>query len=135
MSSVHTKEAIIHHFPLPLEIVDIVKSFVFYDIKTANIIKKTKYNKLILTKVINESNVNNHVIEQQRDFIELDHENMLFEPSGIWTFGYIGHPIETLQIDQVKFCLNCGNYISGIYHMRITCNCENNTIELPEFFH
>jgi len=135
MSSVHIKEVIIHHFALPLEIGDIIKSFVFYDIKTANIIKRTKLNKLLLTNVINESTENNYIVEQERNLIEMDFENMLFEPLGIWMFGYINHPIETLQIDQVKFCLNCGNYMCGIYHMRITCNCENNTIELPEFFY
>jgi len=134
MSSIHTKEAILLHLASPLEIIDIIKSFVFYDTKTANEIKQIKYYKKHVIAVINESTENNYVVEQQRDIIALDPENILFEPSGIWTFGYIGHPTETLQMVQIKFCLSCGNYMCGIYHPRITCNCESNTIELPAFF-
>ena len=134
-SEIHIKEAILLHLTLPTELINIIKSFVFYDIKTANEIKKTKHQKLLVITAINESTENNYIVEQERDAIAMmDEENMLFQPSGIWLFGYINHSIETIQMGQVKFCLTCGNYISGIYHQQITCNCQNNTIELPDFF-
>jgi len=133
-SIIHIKEATLLHLALPIEVTDIIKSFVFYDIKTANTIKETKRRKLLVITTINESTENNYIVEQERDAIAMmDVENMLFQPSGIWLFGYINHPIETIQL-QIKFCLTCGNYISGIYHEQISCNCQNNTIELPDFF-
>lgn len=136
MSSViYTKEAILQQLILPLELVDIIKSFVFYDIKTANAIKETKQHKMRFITAINESTENNYVVEQERDAImAMDDENMLFQPSGVWLFGYINHPIETIQMGQIRFCLTCGNYMSDIYQQQITCNCENHYIELPEFF-
>lgn len=134
-SIIHTKEAILTQLDLPFELVDIIKSFVFYDIKTANAIKQTKRYKMRVITAINESTENNYVVEQERDaIIEMDAENMLFQPSGIWLFGYINHPIETIQMGQIRFCLTCGNYISDIYHRKIICNCVNHYMELPEFF-
>jgi hypothetical protein len=64
MSLIHTKEAILLHLAPPLEIIDIIKSFVFYDIKTATAIKQTKYYKKRVIEVINESTENNYVVEQ-----------------------------------------------------------------------
>lgn len=134
-SAIHTKEAILLQLVLPTELINIIKSFVFYDIKTANEIKQTKIFKLRFITAINESTENNYVVEKEREnIIAMDVENMLFQPSGIWLFGYINHPIETIQMGQVEFCLTCGNYISEIYHQQLICNCQNNTIELPDFF-
>jgi len=133
MTSIHTKECIIQQLSLPIELTDIIKSFVFYDIKTATTIKQTKKHKKCIVSSINETTFSGYKTENNRDIIETDDENYLFERSDIWLFGYINHPIETVQF-QCIFCLVCGKYKNGIYNDAIVCNCVNDNENLPEFF-
>ena len=75
-------------------------------------------------KTINEATFSNLRSMYQRELLEMDMENMIFD-IGYWCFGYINHQTETLQF-QVNICNKCGNYETDIYIQRIKCNCNEN---------
>ncbi len=138
MSSIqhqHAKEATMNLLSLPTEIIDTIKSFSFYDINTANEIKKTKACKHQLMRIFKEATHSNYKTTIQRMFLEMDDENMLFQESENWRFGFLYHPKETLYIGTQN-CLQCGNYVSILYTHPIQCRCNRHIqpFNLPSFF-
>ncbi len=131
----HAKEATMNHLRLPMEIVDTIKSFTFYDINTAKKIKKTKAYKRILMRIFKEANYSNYKTTTERMFLEMDEENMVFQEGDIWRFGFVNHPRETLYIESQN-CLQCGNYVSTFYTHPIQCKCNRQIqlFNLPSFF-
>jgi hypothetical protein len=68
-------------------------------------------------------------------FLEMDDENILFQESENWRFGFLYHPRETLYIGTQN-CLQCGNYVSTVYPLPIRCKCDRHMLlfNLPSFF-
>ena len=133
----HAKEATIGNIQLPMDLINIVKSFVFYDIKTATIIKKVKECKKNTMKTITDATFSNYKKTLQQELLEYDEANMIFS-DGTWSFVYINHPTESHQI-QSENCTKCGDYVSEMYPLCIKCNCtvvenHNDFINQYEFF-
>ena len=108
------KEMIINQFSVPNELVDIIKSFAFYDIETAMFIKQVKSQKSTLCKSISVADCN--------------HRNTGFDSHPYhWWFGYDIYGDtniygETLQLQGAN-CVKCGEYMNEIYPDRIRCKC------------
>lgn len=98
--SIITKQIIINKLPLPDELIDIIKDYVFY-----NIINKTKKIKKIIMPIV--------------DTIRIPHKTQLIWISKKHAYGN----------DRAEFCLNCGDYLWS-YTCRITikviCVCDIN---------
>lgn len=105
-----------------MEIINIVKSFTFYDINTAKIMKNVKKYKKICMKTILDATFSNYKSTLQKELLEDNEENMMFH-DGYWRFGYLNHPTEIHQL-QTENCTKCGNYICEIYSECIKCNCR-----------
>jgi hypothetical protein len=75
----HIKEATMNSLHLPIEVIDIIKSFTFYDIYTANEIKKVKVYKNIFIKTLNEACYSDYKRTISRELLEMDDENILFD--------------------------------------------------------
>ena len=103
---------------LPYSILDLIKSFLFYDTKTYKIIENTKLNKGKMLYIINNitlSRANN--FDDHSDYSDnLEH----------WAFGYF--PNEKICMQAVN-CYYCGNYIShskddDLFSHNIYCKCD-----------
>ena len=68
-----------NYLHLPKEVIDIIKSFTFYDIYTANEIKKVKVYKNIFIKTLNEACYSDYKRTISRELLEMDDENILFD--------------------------------------------------------
>lgn len=121
LSQQHAKEITINALPIPFEIVDIVKSFVFYDMKSASIIKETKKHKKLTNRKIMEATFSNRKKTEEREYLEMDPDNMIFNDNS-WRFGYLYHSTEDIQIQGTN-CAICGNYECQIYPASIRCHC------------
>ena len=75
----HIKEATMNSLHLPMEVIDIIKSFTFYDIYTANEIKKVKIYKNIFIKTLKEACYSDYKRTISRELLEMDDENILFD--------------------------------------------------------
>lgn len=75
----HIKEVTMNSLRLPMEVIDIIKSFAFYDIHTANEIKKVKIYKNIFIKTLNEACYSDYKRTISRELLEMDDENILFD--------------------------------------------------------
>lgn len=74
----HIKEVTMNYLRLPMEVIGIIKSFTFYDIYTANKIKKVKFYKNIFVKTLNEACYSDYKRTISRELLEMDDENILF---------------------------------------------------------
>jgi hypothetical protein len=130
----YAKEATMNNLCLPIEIINIVKSFTFYDINTATKMKKVKKYKQKCMKTILDATFSNYKTTLQKELLEYNEENMAFY-DGYWRFGYLNHSTETHYI-QTENCTKCGNYVSEIYPQCIKCKCTvvENLISQYEFF-
>ena len=100
------KKILINKIALPNEILDHVKSFIFYD----NVTSHSRMHKSLLCKVILEAQSKN---------------NSIWPGDTHWGFSYYEHPCEDLQLQAVN-CPSCGNYkISNNEQLNgfIMCNC------------
>lgn len=143
MSNQHFKELLTNSIPLPHDIINVIKSYAFYDIKTANILKHVKFFKQKTNELIREA-LTNSTIDQ---LVSIQEENPLlhiyssmtlsrFMPilhdilhihanyPDSWGFGFILHPTETLQIQGYN-CLKCGNYKIMRPLDKICCFCQD----------
>jgi hypothetical protein len=75
----HIKEATMNSLRLPMEVIDIIKSFTFYDIYTANEIKKVKVYKNRFIKTLKEACYSDYKRTISRELLEMDDENILFD--------------------------------------------------------
>ena len=111
-----TKLLHINRLYLPVDILEYIKPYLFYDVKTYEIIQNIKIQKQIINILINEA---------------LSRKNSLYYspyPIGFpdfvedWVFGFPGdHVTERLQM-QATNCYDCGNYKDDpnmIYHRHI----------------
>ena len=116
------KQLIINQFKLPMELVDIVKSYCFYDVETAERIKKYQ--------------------EVKRDLLEEFERSLVFQSSeddGCWAVKFWrmdeededeedADPYEHLMI-AAGVCLKCGEYehCFGLQEIpeRIMCACSH----------
>lgn len=118
---------------LPYSILDIIKSFIFYDIKTYETIINTRLNKekflyLIDNALFNRANNFDNMSEYSDN---LEH----------WAFGFGENSDEKLSMQAIN-CYYCGNYIlhSGdetFFSDNIYCICENDNdddFEDSEYF-
>ena len=103
---------------LPFFILDIIKSFLFYDIKTYEIIQNTKLNKGKMLYLINNMGLSrSNNFDDHSDYSDnLEH----------WAFGYF--PNEKICMQAVN-CYYCGNYISHskddeLFSHNIYCKCD-----------
>jgi len=138
MSSIqyqHLKEITMNQLCLPIEIIDIIKSFTFYDINTANEIKKTKTHQKQVNRLLREVKYSNYKTTLERMSLEMDEDNMIFKPNEKLRFGFILHSTETVYIESYN-CLQCGNYMSTLYASAIQCKCNRQMqiFNLPAFF-
>ena len=117
----------INRINLPYELLDIIKSYLFYDIKTYNIIQNSKTQKRIMNNLINSAQMSraNHFG---------NHPNYTDDEEG-WVFGFGSeHPTEYIQLQAIN-CYYCGNYIQHThyyelnYPKRIYCSCPENQEE------
>jgi hypothetical protein len=107
---------------LPFSILDIIKSFLFYDIKTYEIIENTKLNKEKFLYLIDNSFLNrSNNFDDMSDYSDnLEH----------WAFGFGENSDEKLSMQAIN-CYLCGNYIlhsgnENLFSDNIYCKCENN---------
>ena len=103
---------------LPFCILDIIKSFLFYDIKTYKIIQDTKLNKEKMLYLINDA-----VFSRANNF---DDHPYYSDNGEHWAFG--GYLDEKIAL-QAENCYYCGNYISHskdptIFSDNIYCKCD-----------
>ena len=103
---------------LPFCILDIIKSFLFYDIKTYEIIQNTKLNKGKMLYLID-----NAVLSRANNF---DDHPYYSDNEEHWAFG--GYLDEKIAL-QAKNCYYCGNYISHskdntLFSDDIYCKCD-----------
>ena len=105
---------------LPREILDMMKSYLFYDKKTYNIIQNAKKQKQITNGLINNAEMSraNHFRNNPN----------YYEEDEFWAFGFSAHhPTENLQLQAIN-CYYCGNYKEHYnsyihYAERIYCIC------------
>ena len=103
---------------LPNCILDLIKSFLFYDIETYKIMQNTKLNKEKMLYLINNitfSRANN--FDDHPDYSDNEEH---------WSFG--GYPNEKIEL-QAENCYYCGNYITHskdpiIFSDNIYCKCD-----------
>lgn len=107
---------------LPFCILDIIKSFLFYDIKTYETIINTKLNKEKFLYLIDNSFINrSNNFDDMSDYSDnLEH----------WAFGFEENSDEKLSMQAIN-CYSCGNYIlhsgdESLFSDNIYCKCENN---------
>lgn len=112
------KQLLINSLNAPVELLDIIKSYCFYDKKTFEMIQYAKLLKertnVIIKRAISRAN-------------NFDNDPEYHEDDGHWFFGYYDE-IEKIQI-QATNCRFCGNYlyfhyIDTFYHSpMIHCQC------------
>jgi hypothetical protein len=118
------------NLPIPFELVDVIKSFAFYDKVTA----KTMKQKKMVTKMIQ----NAYSTKTMKYMGENDgnwafwahHSDPDFEN---YKWKEIGTDSEAIQFQGV-FCLSCGNYRIPFDYDKIQCHCAANVLE-DEWFH
>lgn len=118
---------------LPIEVINIIKSFAFYDIKIASQIKNVKEMKKQLNNVVREALTDASLTdllsdtpsENLRQLFSMYNLNDLMHMRmyGSWGFGFIQHPVERVQFQGYN-CSKCGNYRTHIYSDNICCFCE-----------
>jgi len=133
------KQMTVNRLNFPRELKDIIRSYCFYDIKTADIIEFIQNQKKeIVTKIklalysrkngyyflqkFNLSYNNNNINDNIND------NNEINDTIGHWVF-YIGN--DESQIQAIN-CIICGNYINhnnnfNLYK-NIKCNCHSNIL-------
>ncbi len=145
MTNPYYKEFLTNNIVLPSEIVNIIKSYAFYDIKTANLLKNAKLTKRKVNNFIREA-LSNSTFDMISE-ISLDQPNniimpiinyvpimnlidiMEMAPPGGWGFGFINHPTETVQLQGYN-CLKCGNYkLHHTFIEKICCFCQEDEEE------
>jgi len=107
---------------LPFCILDIIKSFLFYDIKTYETIINTKLNKEKFLYLIN-----NVYISRATNFDDMSDYSDNLEH---WAFGFEQNSNEKTSMQAIN-CYSCGNYIlhsgdESLFSDNIYCKCENN---------
>jgi hypothetical protein len=112
----HIKKFIINQLPLCYDVIEIIKSYCFYDVKTFTLIQSVKSFRRHIVKMINcaEHSRKNGMNNEDEDPDEVEH----------WSF--------CADHDEVAFqgvnCRFCGNYWSEYSPMwaphNILCNCE-----------
>ena len=113
------KQLLINSLNSPVELLDIVKSYCFYDKKTFEMIQYAKLQKertnVIIKRAISRAN-------------NFDNHPEYHEDDGHWFFGYSIGDIEIIQL-QATNCRFCGDYlyytyINRFYHSPIIhCQC------------
>jgi hypothetical protein len=103
---------------LPFCILDIIKSFLFYDIKTYEIIQNTKLNKKKMIYIID-----NMVLSRANNF-----DNYPYYSNNDEHWGFGASLDEKIELQAIN-CYYCGNYIlhSGDYTLfsdNIYCKCS-----------
>jgi hypothetical protein len=107
---------------LPYDVVDVIKSFLFYDIKTYIIILNSKIQKQIIHILLMNDAISraNH-FNNQPSYTDNEED---------WAFGFSGlHPTEDLQLQAIN-CGRCGNYMTHTnmyafpYSNHIYCTCH-----------
>lgn len=126
----YLKEILINNIILPNDITNIIKSFAFYDIKTASLIKQSKLTKQRTNELIKEaisdskiSDIHSHNPDQPLYSMLFNLYQVHITSPESWGFGYIEHSTETTQLQGYN-CLKCGNYKPRLYIERICCFCE-----------
>jgi len=115
----------INRLPLPMDVVNIIKDYLFYDIPTARIISESKRCKYHTHLLINSAVSRSNSFEEENDIIEE-------EDGEYWVFGFQErqHEHERLQMQAIN-CKKCGEYILSIlmidYHIQpqIVCRCTH----------
>ena len=107
---------------LPYDLVDVIKSFLFYDIKTYVLILNSKIQKQIIHILFM-----NDALSRANHF---DNKPSYTDKEEDWAFGFSGlHPTEDLQLQAIN-CGGCGNYkihtnmYEFEYPNRIYCLCH-----------
>jgi hypothetical protein len=143
MTNQHFKELLTNSISLPHDVINVIKSYAFYDIKTANMLKQIKLLKKKTNDLIREA-LTNSTIDQFVSFQQ--NPSLLISSSAAlsrflpilddilyihanypdsWGFSFIEHPTETVQIQGYN-CLKCGNYKVNILRLdKICCSCDD----------
>jgi len=126
----YLKEFLINNTLLPNDITNIIKSFAFYDIKTACLIKHSKLTKQRTNELIKDaisdakiSEIHSHNNNEPLYSVIFNLYQIHITSPESWGFGYIEHSTETTQLQGYN-CLKCGNYKIRLYIERICCFCE-----------
>jgi hypothetical protein len=103
---------------LPFCILDIIKSFLFYDIKTYKIMQDTKLNKGKMLYIINNIDLSRANNFDDHPYYSDNEEH--------WSFG--GYLDEKIAL-QAENCYYCGNYINHskdptLFSDDIYCKCD-----------
>jgi hypothetical protein len=106
MNTQYYKEFMLNCVKLPMDVITVIKSFSFYDLKMAKIIRKAKEDKRKINQTILEAVTIQHPTTEEVIFYGTVDEYL---PEH-WAFGYIDHPTERIQLQGLN-CLNCGNYM------------------------
>ena len=110
---------------LPYDVVDVIKSFLFYDIKTYIVILNSKIQKQIIHILFM-----NHALSRANKF---DNKPSYTDNEEDWAFGFSGrHYTEKLQLQAIN-CGRCGNYKFHSYmddfeypnHIYCVCHIED----------
>ena len=142
MTIQHFKELLTNTIPLPHELINVIKSYAFYDIKTANMLKQIKFFKQktnnLIREALTDSTIDQLVSFQENPSLHIYSsttlsrflpilDDILFIRANYpdnWGFGFILHPTETLQIQGYN-CLTCGNYKIVRRLDKICCFCHD----------
>lgn len=111
-------QLVINKLSLFYEMLDIIKSFCFYDKKTYNIIQNAKLQKNQLIHAISIA------ITRANNFDNIPEYS---DDDGHWMFGYIHNITDKIQM-QADNCYYCGNYIQykyrGIHYHSDVIHCQ-----------
>jgi len=111
----------VNRLNFPREILDVIKSYLFYDTKTYNIIQYAKKQKQITNDLINTAEMS-----RANNF---GNDPNYTDDEEFWLFGFMSeHLTEDIQLQSIN-CYYCGNYIQHThyyemnYPKRIYCIC------------
>lgn len=116
--NIKNKLLVINKFNLPSEILNLVKTYAFYDYN-----EEKKKHKVFYSPVIDEIN---SCILRIRNLL-FENNFWITEETVFWMFMNINRTV----ILQSVFCKRCGDYVessSGLYQ-RISCFCNNPVVE------
>ena len=123
------KQLAINQFLVPFELADIIKSFCFYDIKTARTISFIKTKK---------QQIEEHFkcgFSTRKTPLECYFSNTEYQCEEQWAICLMINSIPEQQF-QASNCNKCGNYkisTNTILSVKTSCLCENEQLMLDDF--
>ena len=121
----YKKQLVINHIRIPEELIDIIKSFCFYDNKSILMAKIEKFIKFKKTRIVMMFSY--FTISRFRPGIPEDGAILLNDESEYWTI--LNHTHKTIEFTlEATNCKCCGNYKNTSRHFAglpkiIKCSC------------